>query len=40
VVQVSVDPKHLDDDMGHYSHHHHDADSDSDTNSDKDGQSD
>jgi hypothetical protein len=40
VVQVSVDPRHLDDDMGHYSHHHHDADSDSDTNSDKDGQSD
>jgi hypothetical protein len=22
VVQVSVDPKHLDDDIGHYSHHH------------------
>jgi hypothetical protein len=45
VVQVSVDPKHLDDDMGHYSHHHHDADNDSgkdgDRNEDKDaGQSD
>jgi hypothetical protein len=24
VVQVSVDPRHLDDDIGHYSHHHHD----------------
>jgi hypothetical protein len=23
VVQVSVDPKHLDDDIGHYRHHHH-----------------
>lgn len=23
VVQVSVDPDHLDDDIGHYSHHHH-----------------
>jgi hypothetical protein len=22
VVQVSVDPKHLDDDIGHYRHHH------------------
>jgi hypothetical protein len=22
VVQLSVDPKHLDDDIGHYSHHH------------------
>jgi hypothetical protein len=22
VVQVSVDPNHLDDDIGHYSHHH------------------
>ncbi len=22
VVQVSVDPKHMDDDMGHYTHHH------------------
>jgi hypothetical protein len=27
VVQVSVDPRHLDDDIGHYSHsHHHDKD--------------
>jgi hypothetical protein len=24
VVQVSVDPKHLDDDIGQYRHHHHD----------------
>jgi hypothetical protein len=24
VVQVSVDPKHLDDDIGKYGHHHHD----------------
>jgi len=29
VVQVSVDPAHLDDDIGHYSHHHRDADKDS-----------
>jgi hypothetical protein len=28
VVQVSVDPKHLDDDIGRYSHHH-DGDADS-----------
>jgi hypothetical protein len=28
VVQVSVDPKHLDDDIGHY-RHHHDIDKDS-----------
>jgi hypothetical protein len=28
VVQVSVDPKHLDDDIGHYTHHH-DSDRDS-----------
>lgn len=27
VVQVSVDPMHLDDDMGHYSHHRSNADS-------------
>jgi hypothetical protein len=40
VVQVSVDPKQLDDDMGHYSHHHHDADKDSDGDGDKDGESD
>ena len=26
VVEVSVDPKHLDDDIGQYSHHHHDKD--------------
>lgn len=30
VVQISVDPKHLDDDMGHYTHHHQDDDKDSD----------
>jgi len=40
VVQVSVDPKHLDDDMGHYSHHHRDADKDSDKDGDQDGHSD
>jgi hypothetical protein len=28
VVQVSVDPKHIDDDIGHY-RHHHDSDTDS-----------
>jgi len=26
VVQVSVDPKHLDDDIGHYRHHHPEGD--------------
>ena len=26
VVQVSVDPKHLDDDIDQYRHHHHDSD--------------
>ena len=31
VVQVSVDPKHLDDDIGRYSHRHHDKDEDGDT---------
>jgi hypothetical protein len=36
VVQVSVDPKHLDDDIGHYSHHHHD-DGDKDSDKEKDG---
>lgn len=30
VVQVSVDPRHLDDDMGKYSHHHHDSEDDGD----------
>jgi hypothetical protein len=30
IVQVSVDPAHLDDDIGHYSHHHHDQDNDQD----------
>jgi hypothetical protein len=30
VVQVSVDPKHLDDDIGKYGHHHHDSDNDGD----------
>ena len=30
VVQVSVDPKHLDDDIGHYQHHHRDGDKDGD----------
>jgi len=36
VVQVSVDPKHLDDDIGHYSHHHHD-DGDKDSDKERDG---
>jgi hypothetical protein len=35
VVQVSVDPKHLDDDIGHY-RHHHDGDKDS-TDTDSSG---
>ena len=35
VVQVSVDPQHLDDDIGHYGHHHHEPSSDADA-SDKD----
>jgi hypothetical protein len=30
VVQVSVDPKHLDDDIGQYRHHHRDGDDDGD----------
>jgi hypothetical protein len=35
VVQVSVDPKHLDDDIGKYGHHHHDdADKQSDDGGD------
>jgi hypothetical protein len=29
VVQVSVDPEHLDDDIGQYRHHHHNSDGDS-----------
>ena len=33
VVQVSVDPAHLDDDIGHYRHHHNDQNTD-DANSD------
>ena len=35
VVQLSVDPKHLDDDIGHYSHHHNDDDKDSDKGGDQ-----
>jgi hypothetical protein len=39
VVELSVDPKHLDDDIGQYRHHKHDGDGDKD--SDKgDGSSD
>ncbi len=34
VVQVSVDPEHLDDDIGHY--RHHPADRDDDSNDEKD----
>jgi hypothetical protein len=30
VVQVSVDPRHVDDDIGHYTHHHEHASGDSD----------
>lgn len=37
VVEVSVDPKHLDDDIGHYRHHHRD---DGDKDGDKSGDSD
>lgn len=37
VVQISVDPKHLDDDIQQYSHHHHDK---SDDEADKDRESD
>ncbi|HXR39232.1 MAG TPA: hypothetical protein VN776_09065 [Terracidiphilus sp.] len=36
VVQVSVNPNHLDDDIGHYSHHHQDKDADKDTDKDTD----
>lgn len=39
VVQVSVDPKHLDDDIGQYRHHKHDSDADRDSGR-KDGPSD
>lgn len=28
VVQISVDPKHLDDDLGQYRHHHHESNED------------
>ena len=34
VVQVSVDPDHLNENLGHYDHHHHDSDTDSDHESD------
>jgi hypothetical protein len=33
VVQVSVDPDHLNENLGHYEHHHHDSDTDSDHDS-------
>jgi hypothetical protein len=33
VVEVSVDPKHLDDDIGHYRHHHESGDDASDKES-------
>jgi hypothetical protein len=39
VVEVSVDPKHLDEDMGQYTHHHHGNDSDKDNDGDQDDQS-
>jgi hypothetical protein len=35
VVQVSVDPKHLDDDIGRYSHRHHSSDKDHDKDGDE-----
>lgn len=35
VVQVSVDPKHLDDDIGQYRHHHEKGDNGADKNQDK-----
>jgi hypothetical protein len=35
LVQVSVDPKHLDDDLGQYSHHHHDGNDDDAKGSDE-----
>jgi hypothetical protein len=34
VVQVSVDPDHIDDDIGHFGHHHHNDQDDNDANSD------
>jgi hypothetical protein len=34
VVQVSVDPNHLDDDIGHYRHHHGESDGDGASESD------
>lgn len=39
VVQVSVDPKHIDDDIGHY-RHHHDSDNDSSDRDQSQGASD
>jgi hypothetical protein len=36
VVQVSVDPKHIDDDIGQYRHHHQSGDDDADKDQDKD----
>ena len=40
VVQVSVDPRHLDDDIGKYSHHHQDNDADKDNDGDKENDKD
>jgi len=40
VVQVSVDPKHLDDDIGQYTHHHGKSVTDEDKDDDKDQESD
>ncbi|MGD0735136.1 MAG: hypothetical protein ABR976_08315 [Terracidiphilus sp.] len=36
VVQVSVDPKHIDDDIGQYRHHHESGDDGAGRNQDKD----
>jgi len=39
VVQVSVDPKHLDDDIGQYTHHHKKSDDGAENDSNKDQES-
>ena len=35
VVQVSVDPDHLDENVAHYGHHHHETGSDEGDHSDE-----
>jgi hypothetical protein len=39
VVEMAVDPKHLDDDMGQYTHHHHDDNTDTQDGKDAGGAS-